>query len=470
MPLVLVVLVVVGALVVAMLAQQGASFRMARVSRNHTSKVYAANAALDWSVQRLRSDATACAGADGALTNAPTFNGYSVSVRCVVTAGAAPGNGGWSIYTTGTGTTLRVRCDSTTNACAGSAPKLVMGSVFNAGQVDLSGHVLVRDGTFVQDASACGPMPSRLTIEPNLLNGYSCRPRPPVPPPARTLQELATSLGDAAEPTVTGECKEFRPGRYSAGRPLLLQSGTNYLHSGVYVLDNVDLIAGDGQLVVGGRPSGTAIDELRLRTSSCPGAAFDAMNGVTIILAGSARVWFNRTQAELFPYRPGNIVDSRSTLSIYQLNESEQAGANPWQRNFGGAPAPTNAFEIGNYNVANAFDTTVVVHGGVHVARSGVRVVTSQQLSPALLSGVVASSFSTTLGMLPPSREDFSVGAGPAATFRTVQLDVTVARQQPAAEKPICARAHVVVSNDASRSYSVGSWRINEDTTSATRC
>ena len=287
LPLVIVFIVVIGALVAALVVQAQTNFKTTTVTRNHQEKIYAANSALDFATQMIRRDPTLCsnsAGADASetLSGIPQFGGRDVHVTCEGTSGSSAGSGGWAVFVTGAGGGgVNASCQAFWFFSCSAAPKRIVGPVYNGGGWNLNDFLTVQDGFVVQGTTgSCPAQPPLLRVNPTGLNQFRCAAPLPTPPAPWSLTELAGSL-PAAAPAPTNpssSCRVFSPGRHTSMS--LLTNGQNYLRSGVYLLDNVNLTVGSGTTLVAGRANGADNTNVALGGSCASAQATDTANGV----------------------------------------------------------------------------------------------------------------------------------------------------------------------------------------------
>ena len=461
LPLVLFLVVVVGFVVAALLTQARSNLRATVVTNNQQDKVYAANAGLDWAIQRFRTDTTLCptTGTAQTLSGAPAFNGRTLVVRCSTTSGSAQGSGGYAVFTTATsGTTFSTQG-------AANADKRVGGSISNGGGWSLQANLYVRGGSVQQySASGCPAQNNRLTILG--IGTYGCVPSRTTPSPVRSLAALQVAAAAppvAAAPQDSTGCRVFTPGRYNAStRPFTLnQGGQNYLRAGVYVLDNTSLtLSSNNTIVVGGAPNNGDTDDLGLRAqlTSCPAAQTNEANGVVILLVGNAQVYVDRGSLELFSYYP-NGFDSQAAQAIYQLSAAE-ASAPGWALSGGSVPAT-------GLLTGGANNASLVIHGNVHMVRSGVDISASNNAVDAIQGGIVASTLSLQASAsINPN--NFLVSTRASAGRR--RISVTVCAEPVNGDKRLIGTAIVDIANDSAKTTAVSSWRVNEDTNSQTIC
>src|SRR5215210_6123505 len=76
----------------AIFSNAGANLKNTTTVRINQQRIYAADAGIDWGIQRLRNIDTICpttAAGTVPLTNVPAFNGATPTVTCTTTAGTA---------------------------------------------------------------------------------------------------------------------------------------------------------------------------------------------------------------------------------------------------------------------------------------------------------------------------------------------------------------------------------------------
>ena len=169
--------------------------------------------------------------------------------------------------------------------------------------------------------------------------------------------------------------------------------------------------------------------------------------GVVLVLGGNSTLRIrNQSVVELFGYvDPGG--GTSDALSILQLPATIDV-----------AKASTIALNNGPLvEMAPGSRAHVSVHGGVYAPRARVSAFGTNQAWVELQGGVVAAALDLQAA---PGPTNFAVSTQVGASSRTIRLEATTNRVGN--EKQITAVAEVVAVNDASRTVTVTSWRVEQ--------
>jgi hypothetical protein len=448
--MVLLFVLVVGLITGAVVTQVTASVGNTVVLRGKVSKVYGADAGIDYALNMMRTDSTLCPETgDTQLIATRTFNGRQVDIRCNTLSGSANGAFGYAVVTT----------DPNAGGLdtSGGGDQTVKGPVY-ASSMPNSIKLTVRNGNVRRSQADCttATKPGNLVLIPSPPYQYTCTsasypdPKPNLP---------ATVPGLAPLPKITGSCTTFFPGMYVAALPL---NQKNYFVSGVYLFSNIVIDVGGGTEIIGGRQGAT---EPKI-TSAIPcsndsaAAVTPTGTGVEWILGGTSRMHVDNqpgTTVELFR-RAGGVVATEgtqgisfrsvrlgsgltvpavwlphvSTLTATSLILDEDSGNNPAFSVHGLTYVPNAKLNLNN--VSNG--SQAVVRGGIVAARI--------MLQSSASGGGLGISIET--------------GEDP----REVVLTAT-AKGVNSTDKDITATAVVNISNDDPRQATVTSWRTDQE-------
>lgn len=303
LPLVLVVVVVMGAVIVALADYASSTLRYGQVVERSTERFAAAGGALDNALEAIDRRASPCIltprvndGIDVPI--APAINDTTTVVRCE--GEDVTGVEELALVLTGDpGTGLRDGAMLRTRG-ASTPRRVVDGPVFiagpPAGALDIQPPTVIRNGDLWYRDGSCGaPTPS---YDPQLeivsqghdlrcIEGSSWKDLfQSARPSEQAVQHLLTAPPVAA-PTSTGDCTVWPAGRY-VDPPDLSMSDAHYFVSGDYYFENVDRWEIAGASVLFGWPGaagpGLPIDE-------CLDAWFgDGQTGATLFLGGDSRI------------------------------------------------------------------------------------------------------------------------------------------------------------------------------------
>lgn len=437
--LVLAFMMAFAVLSVVLLGKAQVNVTTSRVVREQEARVAAANAGIDFGVQRLRADSTLCSDPAAGTMTIPSaglnlINGRpTVQVTCTATSGSSIGGGGWALYVGSGGIST-----------SGGGQKTINGAVYNGGGWSLNGNdISIEDGPLA--TPTCTAVGGLLT-DPAFPR--QCPVTVPIPAPTQTFADmqvgLETALPPAANaPALSGTCKVFSPGTYT-GVPPVVNAG-NYFQSGVYVLDNIGEWVLDETVIAGQPPSSET------RTLSVPAAcagASDPVNtvpGVVFIMTGNSRITVKQGAIELFS-RPMN---GKPGVSIYQVRGTE---GGVWA-----AKAQTLGLSTPVVQFGNGAQPEFVAHGLVYAPDGFVSL---QQTNSALANafgGVVAAGVQLDVSNSAPNGLVISNGTGPGQRIVVVRSVVTPVGSEKQVEASVIA---LIPNNDPLKTASLGSWTV----------
>ncbi|MEY2420211.1 MAG: hypothetical protein QOI95_278 [Acidimicrobiaceae bacterium] len=418
----------------ALLGQVDANFRTTRIVKSRGDRMYAADAALEWGIQKLKLDPTICSAAGGPTTiaNVPTFNGRDVTLKCTPTFGTDLGASGWAVIATGT-----------LSKQSGGDPTIT-GPVFATGDISVQGggNLIVKNGNVVDKYSSCAgkSAPGGLSISPTPPYGWQCTTTA-APDPAHVLPAVPVVIDPPALPV--GGCKVFSPGKYTTAPTL---GNDNFFVSGVYYFENIGLWTVDNNTkVIGGTPQ-TPGYEVPGLPGACS-AVSDANgtgatgSGVEFIFGGNSAIEVkNNTGVELFSRVPASGDTSTGGISVLAVPATG-----------GGYLQETVGTLLLNVTTGGAGFSS---HGLVYAPNADINLFASSGTIAQLQNGVVGRNIALQAS---------NVGSGLAITVdtavhaRTVLLTATAAST---GEGDVAADARAEIRNDtAPPTMVVQVWR-----------
>ena len=371
----LVLISVVSVVVVALLSLVFTNLKSSEVTDRRMHERYAADAAIEKSIELARNDRSVCESTTGTRT-LPTVvvDGITVNLTCQSTGGLAPGAGGWAVVTTSTaeaGITV-----------AGPAPVTVKGPVYAARLADTT--PLTTDGGPVleqRSGSTCAAdtdRPAGLTVGPTPPYRYQCTDQP-VPDVGHALPAVVPPSAPAA--TLVNGCTVFRPGTYTSAPVLgahnLFVSGTYYFHNaGRMLVQNATVIGGE-------RP-----DEIRINAGSSPcdvvpddpGAAG---TGVKWLLGGSS--WLDvgaNANVELYRRQGNPASEGQGGISLQAVTGTAPTGMAVSTRGLAGTSTPLVVVSGGSTG-------QLTIHGLVYAPTSFVSFFSTSSTQAQLRGGLV---------------------------------------------------------------------------------
>lgn len=325
LPLVLVLVVTLGAVVVAMARYATANLRYSQVAEAHASRLSAADAALRNATDQLRAGAAEClfTGQPVVLPSATTdFAGVAASVECDSLSGSIDAATTWAVVITGQGVPS---IQSLLPTDAGSNNKVIDGRVWMS-RIDTSAlqdigpahKVEIRNGPLVyyDPAANCTPVSAasiftRVIFQPSLIYRPICVPTPWINQPSfddpPISNDIVTMLGNGAflnpAPNTTDpNCTVYSPGIYTTMPNITddsyFRTGDYYFAPPVGASAAASVISIQGDDVRAGSidPSLAITPEISMASSPCADEiAADAGGvggryGATFYLGSTARI------------------------------------------------------------------------------------------------------------------------------------------------------------------------------------
>jgi hypothetical protein len=473
--LVLAFVLVMSVIVGALLRQSYTTLRVARTTTDVGNRVHAANAGADWALQRLRQQtlvggAVPCADPAGvqtlatdlALVAAPAAAhrpNPTVTVTCTVQSGSSVGAGGWSLFLTDQAGGVRTMPSAV-------ATKTVVGPVYNAGAFtfDTGTTLAVQDGDVrVRPGATCPAGFAPAASPPFTCATAAAAPLAPLAPVNLAPERNPVGFGPLQD--VDGDhapsgCRVFQPGRYEDQMQFLPPAaGVNYLRSGIYYLDDLPL-AGDAgpqvidAVVVGGIPAAGELPETpavqAAAAAGCPiqsAADTSGHYGVVFVLGGDSTIEVRSgAQVELFPYVDPST--GGAGVSLYQL------GASEWGSSEQSRVTGPNAVLVGS---RAGSDAKMAFHGLAYVPYARIAARGTNQASASFTGGVVAAALDLEAG---PGAGGLSVSNRSGPGKRTIRIEA--ATDRIGSERDLRATVEVSVANDASRTLTITSWKVNQ--------
>lgn len=367
---------VVSVVVVSLLGLVLANAKSSLVAERQLDQRYAADSAIEQSIELARNDRSACgSSAEPRPLPSVVVDGVTVDLTCQSTGGLVPGAAGWAVVTTSTAEAGIV--------VSGPAPVTVTGPVYAARLADTTpltadgGSVLERRSAVTCAADA--DRPDGLTVQPDPPYRYRCSDEG-VPAVGHALPTVVPPAAPA--PTLVGTCKVFRPGTYTAA-PVL--AAENFFVSGTYYFHNFGRMLVQSATVIGGeRP-----DDVRINargSSSCdvvpddPGAAG---TGVKWLFGGTA--WLDvgsNANVELFRRLGNPASEGQSGISLQAVTNPAPAGMVPTTRSMTGTSMPL-------VTVTGGSTGQLAVHGLLYAPTSFVSFFSTSNTQAQLRGGVV---------------------------------------------------------------------------------
>jgi len=497
----LIFMVVFGLTAGALLTEAQANVKNTVGIRNHETKIYGADAGLQYGLSRLRSDLTLCPNTNAGVMTLPPFtvNGRSITVTCKTIDGSTVGADGFGVITTWptpASASSPFSLDLTNN---NALRKLIGGSAFISGDVNWGPNLTLRAGDFLQEtrpSTTCatggrpaptigtGPTPSGqlyfensdgsvgvgryefLCMDPSASPAWPDPPHSPPssPPPAPTLA-----------PKQIGSCTDFLPGTYTVP-PTLVGTSTNYyFESGVYYFD----FASPAQWTIkqgtayGGIPSTSETRKFPVPGDGCASAdTRESPNGtgVEFIFGGGSAVYLNTSgDMELFARCPTMTACQHATataegtpgLSLVGVpSDWPTTGPGRWDPYTGSCVlAAPCIYLYPLIDMKNGNNPDVGLHGLVYAPAGDVSLAATNDVVANILGGVVAQTL-TLQSSASATGLAVSTSGGPGA--RTIVLTAAapgLVNGAPPRERQVQAQAVITVQNDANRTVAVQSWR-----------
>jgi hypothetical protein len=410
--------------------------------------MYAADAAIEWGIQKLKLDPTVCTAHGGTVTipNVPTFNGRTVTLKCTPTFGDDLGAGGWAVITTGT-----------LSRQSGGDPTIT-GPVFATGDISFAGsggNLKVVNGNVVDSYGSCAghSQPGGLVVTPSPPYGWSCTTAS-APDPAHVLPSTVPAAAPAA--VTVGGCKVFSPGKYTAPPAL---GNDNFFVSGVYYFENIgQWTIPNNTHVIGGTPVSPGYDLSPTLPGACSGVSDLSGTGATgygveWVFGGTTNPSrlqvMNNTAVELFSRLPAAGDSATPNISIIAVPPSPPAG---W------ITLSTGTLLLDVTTGGAGFSA----HGLVYARDADINLFASQGTTARMQNGVVARNLALQAS---------NVGSGLAISIDTADQARTVlltATGASSGEADVVADARVEMRNNTSPpTMVVQSWRTCSTTANA---
>lgn len=381
LPIVLVLVVVLGAVVAALATYASGALRYGQVVEARNDRLAAADGALREGLERLRIGAGATQCPINSLTPVTrTFpidiNGAQTTVTCAVSGGGASAVNQWALILTGNGIGSEKILSSGQAGGSNQNPKRISGPVYisdqsvpdmSADPFDLQAKVSVVDGDVYFPGDFCSadgdridvtrytggnnnPANLRFEVIPAPRSGI-CIPSasvtngsPKAEPSLPTLTGLPPGDADGDDTLFPG-CRVFSPGRFSS---VILSPGGNYFRSGNYVFEGsatINLVKQGNNIpiVTAGYPDTGAGLALSIPNDACADAiaadapgALQPFIGTTFYLDGDAHIVVDDGSLEIMPQHQGGF-DWVSVQTLPTSNLTASAASNPVLRVNGGA-------------------------------------------------------------------------------------------------------------------------------------
>lgn len=268
LPLVLVVSVVLSVVVVAIASYTMSTLRLGQVVEDSSDRVAAAEAGLDWALDRYQRGLTTCDSGTGQefAVFQGAVNGLNAEVTCTVVGAAVPGAGKYALVMTGED--LPAGDGLLNRSGANSEAKEIRGSIYmERPTFDLSAPLTLLNGWLLHHDDSCAgsfessnpPLPANFTIdatEPTFCTDQYWEQlfgeNSPIP-------NLPAELAIAPQIDPNG-CVVWSPGRYDASNVPDFASAFgggptyNYFISGHYYFDDLGEMDLKGAYVLAGYP------------------------------------------------------------------------------------------------------------------------------------------------------------------------------------------------------------------------
>jgi hypothetical protein len=445
--MVIVFVTVVSLVSLALLAQTTANLRYTVFERQNKKQVYAANAGVDYGIQKLREDSGVCGPAQSTVppANVPfAVNGRTPTWACSETPNGSSGGAfgsGWAVYLTG----LNLGSSGAAIKILGKTMHVINGPVYNDHD-DASGNInqvwsisqnaglTVQNGFVTQYWPTC-PLPG--TIDYLVTNTVNCTTTHIAVPAAREALAASAPSGSAStNPVATTDpnCVAFNPGRYTT-KPNLTSGKVNFFRGGVYYFDNIGSWNFNSEQLLGGTPQ---LREARQTDMTCGDAA---QGGVMFVFGGNSSITVTGTsKIELFP---GNASGGPG-VSFYQV----QATTGGWTASTITSTALIQADETGS--------SYSVFHGQVWAPKGSFKLTDGGSGTGKLRLGA---------GLVVSDIQNVNNNGGSTNFYATGARTVTVTGKGPitATEtgSAVTATAVLVVYDDPLVQPTIASWRLS---------
>lgn len=376
---------------VALLGYTDTSFKTSRVVRSEADQLYAADAGVEYGVQKLAADNyyTQCASSSSSSYSwTETVNGLPVTYSCQWVSG-----GTTTTTTTATTTTDgpiggygAILLRAGTGALQNTEAATINGNLYSKGTIQTTAPVTIT-GQLLYGPSSC---PTSYVTYASCTAGVAT----PNPNP-NPIVVVPSANAKASQAGATANCTILYPGKYGSGAtalPSFTSSKRYYLASGTYYINNNGQTPLDGEIFGGASGTGTNAKQIST-TSPCstdteanqkdPTYTADG-KGVTIILGGSSRLVQSSgsTNIELF-----QRLDS--------VNETSSHGVSVWARGTNTGTTGGTYTPVTNSNLFALTGPTFIVHGATFIPNSTVQMNMSAPNSPnvgVFYGGLVANN------------------------------------------------------------------------------
>jgi len=281
LPLVLVVVVVLGAVMAALATYASGALRYGQVVEASADRLSAAQGAMDNALEDIERGSSGCVtetveqGTSYTYSMATSINGITPTVSCTVFDGDVTPIDAYAVIMTGAGGQSGPLLTITG---AVSDPKEFGGNIYMEGvpdvdsTIDLSSKLFVKDGNLKYHSDSdpsCSTAPDlvvgpskELTLSPGFLT--VCDPNEgwerflPLRPVQPDVASFPTRDDTPSEVTTSG-CNVWLPGRYESA-PQLVQNSAHYFSSGEYYFDDIGTWEIDSSWVLAGWPGASGPD------------------------------------------------------------------------------------------------------------------------------------------------------------------------------------------------------------------
>jgi hypothetical protein len=361
LPLVLIIIVVLGAVVAALATYATTTLRYGQTVEARNDRFAAADSAMREAIERLRipNGNSPCLQLTGAEVRSYSFpeliNGASATVDCRFSGAGLSAVGQWALILTGSETDGEALLSASQAGASDINPKEIGGPVYinrpdPLASMALNAVVRVVEGDVYFPGAGCPTEGTRVDLNTTRfevtpagrsgicippgdvthVGGTSPKAPPAIPSAALAALNTAPDL-DGDDASFPG-CRVFEPGYYSS--PPQLVAGPNYFKSGNYVFDDFELeIQKQGNnvpTVTFGYPDNGAGLAYKIPNPGCQDAIFaDApgpgeVPGATVYLDRAASLAVTDGSVEFMPRHQGNF----DWVSIHALPTSTlRAGA-----------------------------------------------------------------------------------------------------------------------------------------------
>jgi hypothetical protein len=388
LPIVLVIVIVLGAVVLATAKYATSTLRYGQVVESRADRLSAAEGGMRDIIDRITNSqlplCSTAAGVGGVDVELPDLSGADVTVRCQQIGGQLADITSWAVVITGEGV------PDGQGLTTQSGGQKVFGGTTYVARTELLGlgkQLLIEQGDLWYSDAGCsaggefmGP-PAADVVFDSAIRGLWCTNRPwqysgGQPTGlfgAPTIPTLPTAA-PAPFQDVAGGCRVFFPGRYTSPPDWndAPHGGPNYMMSGDYVfaIPGSGTITIDKAIVTAGR-QGAGGDEQQIDNDECDAVRdADTGTGASFYLDGNSHFEIsNQAALEILRRQQGDNYVSIQTLPTYTHTYpgvvlSTKSGNNSEMSIHGMIWAPYSTVELGN--VTNSVVAQII--GGAVVA------------------------------------------------------------------------------------------------------